>query len=295
MTIKLHILVAAIAATCVISVMPARAQETVEKPEAAAAGDQATPAAGAASPAAGAASPAAGAASPAAGAATPAAGAASPAVGAASPAVGAASPAAGAASPAAADDSDKTGKNTGGDDGESGTNEGNTITTRNGSQLKYGIATSLLRVRATRSPREFARERNLAVEVDKLPLDLGFQFVYRPNTRAHRLSTKDGKGFQLVSYGGILLADVGGDNGSQSTITIGAIASFFEESVSVGIGFDLYRGIPTQGIDGQRGGATAQTGLLGWALSETGEITAENFSLMLSLNVSNLAQLGDDQ
>jgi hypothetical protein len=155
-------------------------------------------------------------------------------------------------------------------------------------QLAFGITTTLLRLRSTRMDSEPGRSRNYVLGIDKLPMDLGFQFTFRPGISPYRLDTDEGKGFQLISVGGLLSAEVNSRVPGQSEITLGLVVSFFAESVSLGLGFDLYRGIPVRGADGVAGSGTATTGLLGWAWCKQGEMTPENFSLLLTFNLSKI-------
>jgi hypothetical protein len=167
------------------------------------------------------------------------------------------------------------------------------IALRDGSALRCGVTTTLIKLQATRRASDRARLREYEFGLAKLPLDLGFQFSYRPNLFPWRIKISDSEGFQLISIGGTLAVKMDDQISSQSEITVGVIGSFFDESVSLGIGFDLYRGIPVLGSDGVTSGAgTAPTGLLAWAWSRHGELTPENLSLLLTVNLSKLAAGG---
>jgi hypothetical protein len=163
---------------------------------------------------------------------------------------------------------------------------------QDGSAVRYGVTTTLLKLQASRKASSPARLREYEFGMAKLPLDLGFQFGFRPNMFPYRIKTTDKDGFQLISVGGMLTVKMSDQSPSQAEITIGLIVSFFDESVSVGLGFDLYRGVPVQGPDGSSGSGTASTGLLAWAWSRHGEITPENVSLLLTVNLSKLAGTG---
>ena len=63
----------------------------------------------------------------------------------------------------------------------------------------------------------------------------------------------------------------------------------FEDTLGLGFGFDLYRGIPVQGPDGESGGSTVPTGLLAWAFAREGEITPENAFVVLTINLASIA------
>jgi len=162
--------------------------------------------------------------------------------------------------------------------------------------LSYGVTTTLLRLQSSRRASDPARVRDYQMGIEKLPLDLGFQFSYRPRQRPYRLDTTDGAGFQMISVGGMLSVTMNPQIASQAEVILGFVLSFFNESVSLGLGFDLYRGVPVRGADGAAGTGTASTGLLGWACSKQGEITPENFSLLLTFNVSKIAgSVGGDK
>jgi hypothetical protein len=154
--------------------------------------------------------------------------------------------------------------------------------------VRYGVTTTLLRLQSSRRASDPARARDYQLGIEKLPLDLGFQFSYRPKQSPYRLKTKDGAGFQMISVGGMLSVTMNPRIASQAEVILGFVLSFFDESVSLGLGFDLYRGVPARGSEGA-GSDTAPTGLFGWACSKRGEITPENFSLLLTFNVSKIA------
>lgn len=166
---------------------------------------------------------------------------------------------------------------------------GRKVTLPDGSDFNYGLTVSLFRLSVARLDDEAARMRNYSPKFEALPAEFGFQFTYRPNGSPWRLRTSSKNDFQLMSVGGILLARVNNDNFSQGEVGVAATWQFLEDSVGIGLGFDLYRGVAVQGPDGQRGEGTAYTGLFSWALARDGEITPENVFVLLTVNVAGLA------
>jgi hypothetical protein len=160
----------------------------------------------------------------------------------------------------------------------------------NGGRLRYGLSLSLLQLSATRSSSEPGRLRNYAPRLETVPPELGFQFTYQPHSYPWRLRRKDGTSFQLMSWGGMLLAGIRNSNLEQGAIRLGATLNFFENVIGLGAGFDLYRGIPVLGADGTAGGATAYTGLLSWAIAKQGEVTPENFFFVVTLGVDPIVK-----
>jgi hypothetical protein len=158
-----------------------------------------------------------------------------------------------------------------------------------GSDFNYGLTVSLLRYSVARLEDQPARVRNYSPRFEALPAEFGFQFTFRPSNAPWRLRTASKDGFQLLSVGGIMLARVDNEKFSRGELGFAATLQVLEDSIGIGVGFDLYRGIPVQGPDGQRGGATAYTGLLSWALARDGEITPENVFVLITLNVAGLA------
>ena len=67
-----------------------------------------------------------------------------------------------------------------------------------------------------------------------------------------------------------------------------ATLGFFENAISIGVGVDLYRGIPVLGANGSAGAGTAHTGVLSWAFSPEGEVTPENVFVLLSLSLTRI-------
>jgi hypothetical protein len=166
---------------------------------------------------------------------------------------------------------------------------GRKVTLPDGSDFNYGLTVSLFRLSVARLDDEPARIRNYSPKFEALPAEFGFQFTYRPNGSPWRLRTASKSDFQLMSVGGILLARVNNDNFSQGEVGVAATWQFLEDSIGLGLGFDLYRGVPVQGPDGQRGEGTAYTGLFSWAFARDGEVTPENVFVLLTVNVAGLA------
>lgn len=161
-------------------------------------------------------------------------------------------------------------------------------TFQSGSTLSYGVTLSLLQFSALRSPNEPGRDRNYAPNLEVLPTEIGFQFIYNPAFSPWRLTRQDGKPFQLISVGGSLLARVKSQSLEQGNISIAAQLGFFDNAISVGVGIDLYRGIPILSGSGVPGGGTAYTGVLAWALASEGEVTPENVFVVFSFSLTKI-------
>ncbi|MBX3258998.1 MAG: hypothetical protein KF782_04715 [Labilithrix sp.] len=160
----------------------------------------------------------------------------------------------------------------------------------NGGRLRYGLSVSLLQISATRPDDEPGRTRNYATKIEAVPPELGFQFTYQPAGHPWRLKRRDGSHFQLMSWGGMVLAGVRNSNFAQGALRLGATINFFENVIGFGAGFDLYRGIPVLGPSGVAGGETAYTGLLAWALANQGEVTPENLFFVVTLGVDPIVK-----
>ncbi len=164
-----------------------------------------------------------------------------------------------------------------------------------GSTFNYGPALTLLRLSFSRQDNEPGRDRNYAPKLEKIVPEIGFQFSISPSGSPWRWRTKNGRHdgyFQFMSLGGTFLVRLSDQDVSRGGVALAAIAGFFDNAVSLGIGFDLYRGIPVADVNGARGGATAYTGLASWAFAREGELTPENVFLLFSIN---LAKLGGGQ
>lgn len=159
----------------------------------------------------------------------------------------------------------------------------------NGARLSWGVTGSLLRFRTERNPNLPGGDRNFRPRFEFVPAEAGFQFLSEPDGLPWRLQLKDGGSVQIVSWGGMLLAGLGEDSDvERGNLSLAATLAFFDNTIGLGAGFDLYRGIPVLGADGTSGGDTAFTGALAWALSPEGEVTAENAFLVVTINLSTL-------
>jgi hypothetical protein len=161
-------------------------------------------------------------------------------------------------------------------------------TFQSGSTLTYGVTLSLVQFSTVRSPNEPGRFRNYAPDLQVLPTEIGFQFVYNPQFTPWRLTKQDGKPFQLFSVGGSLLARIKSQSLEQGNISLAIQMGFFDNAISLGVGIDLYRGIPVLSGTGVPGGATAYTGLLSWAFAKEGGVTPENVFVVLSFSLTKI-------
>jgi hypothetical protein len=155
-----------------------------------------------------------------------------------------------------------------------------------GTRLHYGPTISVLKFNVSRPSNEPGRLRNYSPELAIVPLELGFQFIVEPANRPWRFIRKDGKDFQLMSPGGMLLVRISDKDLAQGEISLAATLSFFNNTIGLGLGFDLYRGIPVLGPDGRPGGSTVYTGILPWAFAKEGEVTPENLFVVLTLGLA---------
>ena len=159
----------------------------------------------------------------------------------------------------------------------------------NGARLSWELAASLLRFHTQRSENLPGRVRTFRPRLELIPGEVGFQFLVEPSGLPWRMNRKNGESLQLMSWGGLLLASLGEDDAfERGSLSLAATVSFFENNIGLGLGFDLYRGIPVLGSDGTPGGDTAFTGVLAWAFAHEGEVTAENAFFVVTLNLSNL-------
>jgi hypothetical protein len=164
------------------------------------------------------------------------------------------------------------------------------VTFTDGSNLRYGPTVSLLRFQTSRRKDEPGRLRDYTPALDLLPAQVGFQFIYRPSATPWQLRLPKHKTYQLLSAGGILLAHVDTNRAALGSLSLAATLGLFDDSIGLGVGFDLYRGIPVRGADGQAGSATAYTGLLAAALAREGELTPENAFVVVTLNLAWLTK-----
>jgi hypothetical protein len=163
-----------------------------------------------------------------------------------------------------------------------------TQTFENGATLSYGVTLSLLQFSAARSANEPGRLRNYTPSLEVLPAEIGFQFIFNPQNAPWRLNKKDDSRFQLMSIGGAILARIRNEGLVQGNLSLAIELGFFENSLSIGLGVDLYRGIPILSGSGVAGGGTAYTGLLAAAFVKEGELTPENVFLLVSFSLSGV-------
>lgn len=169
-----------------------------------------------------------------------------------------------------------------------GTSAPNSVSLRNGMTLQYGPTLSLLQYSVIRPDSEPAASRDYRPRLQFVPTTIGFQFNARPSGNPWRIQKSDGKFYQLMSFGGIFLVSVDTKDASRGALSLGATLGFFDGLLSMGLGFDLYRGIPVRGANQQAAGATAYTGVLAWAFSPRGEVTPENVFFVVSLGLEPL-------
>jgi len=165
------------------------------------------------------------------------------------------------------------------------------ISTDDEGTFRYGPALTLLRLSFSRQDNEPARVRNYAPKLEKIAPEIGFQFWYSPTGAPWQWRTKEGRHdahFQFMSFGGAMLVRLSDQEVSRGGVSLAAIVGFFEDAVSLGIGFDIYRGIPVADVNGARGAATAYTGVGSWAFAREGELTPENVFLLFSVNLAKL-------
>jgi hypothetical protein len=165
----------------------------------------------------------------------------------------------------------------------------------NQGRIRWGAGLSLLRLSFSRQDDEPGRIRNFTPKLERIAPEIGFQFAYSPPGSPWRLRGQNGirsTNFQMMSIGGALLVRLSDQDVSRGGISLAAILGFFEDRVSLGIGFDVYRGIAIADAEHSRGGATAYTGLASWAFAREGELTPENVFIVVSVN---LAMLGGEK
>jgi len=167
------------------------------------------------------------------------------------------------------------------------------VETAGGLAISWGISTSLLELRALRDPSEPGRLRSYEMTPEALPGSVGFLVSVDPTGRPFEIEPRGGGDFQLISVAFMLTAQYSTDRPEQSAVSLGLGISFFERILGFAVTFDVYRGVPILGVDQEgtltEGAGTAETGLLGWAFAEQGEVTAENFGLILFFDVVGFA------
>lgn len=164
-----------------------------------------------------------------------------------------------------------------------------TARTESGDEFRWGISVSAIRFRASRSAARPGRERVLEPDIRGFSGQFGFQFSWLPPGDGWRLNLADGTALQLFSVGFMILGEVNADRLEQSDMSLAFILGFLNNTVGIGVGIDLYRGI---GILGQGGpsAATAYTGVLSHLLVSEGEMTAENVVGVVFINIVGLVE-----
>lgn len=164
------------------------------------------------------------------------------------------------------------------------------VTTRDG-RFDWGAGVSLFRIGALRDPTLPGRTRRYETEIRPLDTQLTFQVFYHPASRPWRY-TDEGthRQFQMMSLSAFLLLGINAQQTAQSEIAVGVGMGFLENYLVLGVGFDLYRGVPVRGGDGVPGSHTVSTGLLGPVTSSEGQLTLENIFFVIHLNLVPLAR-----
>ena len=162
----------------------------------------------------------------------------------------------------------------------------------------WGLSLAVLRVRSARRPTEPGRGRDYRAEFDALPGTLGFQLRFDPDATGFYERAVDGNGhLQTISLNAFVLLTIDTDVGEQSEVALGLGVSFIDGLIGLGFTFDLYRGVPTLGVDADgspaAGAGTAYTGLFGWAFAREGEITAENVAFVINFDITAVTRLSD--
>jgi len=158
-------------------------------------------------------------------------------------------------------------------------------------RFEWGASVSLLRIGALRDPTLPGSTRRYETDLRTLNTELTFQLFYNPASRPwRRVDEGTLRSFQVMSPTAFLTLGLNDTNLSQSAISMGVGMGFLDNYLILGIGFDLYRGIPVQGGSGSPGGSTANTGLLSLVTSSEGEFTPENIFFVIHLNLLPLAR-----
>ena len=158
-------------------------------------------------------------------------------------------------------------------------------TDADGNTWTWGLDLSLLRIGVARRSDEPARSRNFEPDVAIVPGQFGFRVLYDPAVRPFSIPGRGSDPLRLMSVAVMLLMEAQSP-ARQSRLSLGVGLAFFNHFITLGIAFDLYRGVPAAPVAGTDARHdTVSTGLLGWALSPEGEITAENISLVLAISV----------
>lgn len=150
------------------------------------------------------------------------------------------------------------------------------IALKNGDRISYGVTLAAVRLRATRDPNQDARLRDYQPEADFVPTLVGLRIVYEPSGGPWRLDTA-GEPMQLIGIEFPLYLEKGTGNSLES-LSAGVGLTLVDGLLGVGLAFDVYRVVKV------KGGQT-ETGIMPWTLSRTGEVTAENVAVMVTIGL----------
>ncbi len=159
----------------------------------------------------------------------------------------------------------------------------------NGDNIRWGIVLSAVRFRVSRRDDQIARVRDYQPDIDIFSGQFGFQVVWNPSDAPFTLAIANGR-FQLFSVGFQLLGALSTERVEQSELAVTFSIGMLNNVLGIGIGLDLYRGVPALGRNGVVGAETAYTGLLSWAWATEGELTPENLLATIYLNVTGLVE-----
>lgn len=157
----------------------------------------------------------------------------------------------------------------------------------NGDEVRWGLAFSAVRFRVSRRADQVGRLRDYQPNVDFFSGQFGFSVAWLPHGSPARLELSAGNTLQLFSIGFQIMGQLRTEIPAQSELSFILSLGMFNNVVGIGIGIDLYRGVPILGANGIVGGDTAYTGLLSWAVADEGEITPENFVGILFIDVTS--------
>ena len=155
------------------------------------------------------------------------------------------------------------------------------IELKNGDRVSYGVTLAAVRLRATRDPSQDARERDYQPEAEFVPTLLGLRVVYEPSPSPWRIRTA-GEPLQLIGIEFALYLEKADGNALES-LSAGVGLTLMEGLLGVGLAFDVYRQVPVKG-------GHAETGIMPWALSRGGEVTAENVSVMVTIGLEPIVK-----
>ncbi len=151
----------------------------------------------------------------------------------------------------------------------------------------WGLGVPLLRLGVLRRPDEPGYMRNFEPQLQALTPQITFQVTYRPNGPPWRREDREtGSPTQVIAMSGLIIGGLDSVHSLRSEIAIGFSVDFLDGVLSLGVGVDLYRGVPVRDGAGAAGEDTVPTGLFSWAMTRNGEFTAENVFLILNLGLT---------